>query len=386
MKKKILLVTGNRADYGLLKKLINELKKSKKISLKILATGSHLMKKYGYTLNEISHDKNKVNYKVDLSIKSDTSHDISKAISTGVEKFSKIISKTKPDLAVVLGDRYEIFSFVISANIHGVPIAHLHGGEITQGAIDDSLRHSITKMSDIHFVANKLYMKRVRQLGENPKMIFNVGGLGVDQIRKQELFSREKIEKKKNFSFYKKNLLITYHPETIKNKSYKEKFENILKVLSSLKDSRIIFTSPNSDSGNINIYKKIKMFVKRNKNSIFFHSLGHKMYLSIVNQVDAVIGNSSSGLSEVPFLKKPTIDIGDRQKGRIKVRSIIGCNFEQEKFKKSLKKIYQKNFLRNIKKVVSPYGKGGASRKILLILEKIDLKNIKNKKFIDLKF
>jgi len=386
MKKKILLVTGNRADYGLLKKLINELKKSKKISLKILATGSHLMKKYGYTLNEISHDKNKVNYKVDLSIKSDTSHDISKAISTGVEKFSKIISKTKPDLAVVLGDRYEIFSFVISANIHGVPIAHLHGGEITQGAIDDSLRHSITKMSDIHFVANKLYMKRVRQLGENPKMIFNVGGLGVDQIRKQELFSREKIEKKKNFSFYKKNLLITYHPETIKNKSYKEKFENILKVLSSLKDSRIIFTSPNSDSGNINIYKKIKMFVKRNKNAIFFHSLGHKMYLSIVNQVDAVIGNSSSGLSEVPFLKKPTIDIGDRQKGRIKVRSIIGCNFEQEKFKKSLKKIYQKNFLRNIKKVVSPYGKGGASRKILLILEKIDLKNIKNKKFIDLKF
>ena len=204
MKKKILLVTGNRADYGLLKKLINELKKSKKISLKILATGSHLMKKYGYTLNEISHDKNKVNYKVDLSIKSDTSHDISKAISTGVEKFSKIISKTKPDLAVVLGDRYEIFSFVISANIHGVPIAHLHGGEITQGAIDDSLRHSITKMSDIHFVANKLYMKRVRQLGENPKMIFNVGGLGVDQIRKQELFSREKIEKKKKFFFLKK--------------------------------------------------------------------------------------------------------------------------------------------------------------------------------------
>ncbi len=346
MKKKVLLVTGNRADYGLLKKLIDELRKSKKISLKILATGSHLMKKYGYTLSEIKYDKNEVNYKVDLSIKSDNASDISKAISNGVVKFSKILFESKPDLAIVLGDRYEIFSFVISANVHGVPLAHLHGGEITQGAIDDSFRHSITKMSDIHFVANKLYERRVRQLGENSKMIFNVGGLGVDKINKQKLFSRNKIEKIKKFSFFKKNLLITYHPETIKNKSYKEKFENILNVLSSLKNSRIIFTSPNTDIGNLKIYNKIKKFVKRNKNSIFFHSLGHKMYLSIVNQVDAVIGNSSSGLSEVPFFKKPTINIGDRQKGRIKVDSVIDCNFEQEKFKKCLKKIYQKNFLK----------------------------------------
>ncbi len=384
-KKKILVVTGNRADYGLLKKLINEIKKNRNLSLKILVTGSHLIKKYGYTLNEIRSDKNKVNYKVNLSINSDTPNDISKAISYGIEKFSKILLYDKPDLAIVLGDRYEIFSFVVCANIHGLPIAHLHGGEITKGAIDDSLRHSITKMSDIHFVANKIYGKRVRQLGENPRLIFNVGGLGVDQIHKNELYTKKEIEKVKKFSFYKKNLIITYHPETIKNKFNNENFDNILRFLSNLKKTRIIFTSPNIDIGNLEIYNKIKKFIKKNKNSIFFESLGHKMYLSIVNQVDVVIGNSSSGLSEVPFLKKPTINVGERQKGRIQVHSVVNCNFDQKNLKKSLKKIYNKKFLKNLKSVVSPYGKGGAAKKILKIIKKINLKNIKNKKFIDLK-
>lgn len=384
-KKKLLIVTGNRADYGLLKKLISEIKKNKNLSLKILATGSHLIKKYGYTLNEIKNDKNKVDYKVNLSINSDKPYDISKAISFGIEKFSKNLSYDRPDLAIVLGDRYEIFSFVVSANIHGVPIGHLHGGEITQGAIDDSLRHSITKMSDIHFVANKTYGKRVRQLGENPKMIFNVGGLGVDQIHKKELYTKKEIEKVKKFSFYKKNLIITYHPETIKNKFNKENFENILEFLSDLKKTRIIFTSPNTDLGNLEIYNKIKKFIKKNKNSIFFKSLGHKMYLSIVNQVDVVIGNSSSGLSEVPFLKKPTINIGERQKGRMQAHSVINCNFDHKNLKKCFKKIYDKKFVKNLKNVVSPYGKGGAAKKILRIIKKIDLENIKNKKFIDLK-
>ena len=262
-KKKILVVTGNRADYGLLKKLINEIKKNRNLSLKILVTGSHLIKKYGYTLNEIRSDKNKVNYKVNLSINSDTPNDISKAISYGIEKFSKILLYDKPDLAIVLGDRYEIFSFVVCANIHGLPIAHLHGGEITKGAIDDSLRHSITKMSDIHFVANKIYGKRVRQLGENPRLIFNVGGLGVDQIHKNELYTKKEIEKVKKFSFYKKNLIITYHPETIKNKFNNENFDNILRFLSNLKKTRIIFTSPNIDIGNLEIYNKIKKFIKK---------------------------------------------------------------------------------------------------------------------------
>lgn len=384
-KKKILIVTGNRADYGLLKKLISEIKKNKSLSLKILATGSHLIKKYGYTVNEIKNDKNKIDYKVNLSINSDKPNDISKAISIGIEKFSKILSYDRPDLAIVLGDRYEIFSFVVSANIHGVPIGHLHGGEITQGAIDDSLRHSITKMSDIHFVANKIYGKRVRQLGENPKMIFNVGGLGVDQIHKKELFTKKEIEKIKKFSFYKKNLIITYHPETIKNRFNKENFENILEFLSNLKKTRIIFTSPNTDLGNLKIYSKINKFIKKNKNSIFFKSLGHKMYLSIVNQVDVVIGNSSSGLSEVPFLKKPTINIGDRQKGRMQVHSVINCNFDHKNLKKCLKKIYDKKFVKNLKNVVSPYGKGGAAKKILRIIKKINLEDIKNKKFVDYK-
>lgn len=386
MKKKIFVITGNRADYGLLKKLIFKLKKNKRFNLKVLVTGAHLIKKYGFTVKEIKDDGIKVDYKVDLSIRSDSPYDISKAVSNGVIKFSKILTKEKVDLAIVLGDRYEIFSFVISAAIHGIPIAHLHGGEITQGALDDAMRHSITKMSDLHFVANKIYKKRIIQLGENPEMVFDVGGLGVDEIDKKKLFSKMEIEKIKKFKFYKKNLLITYHPETIKNSLYKEDFGVILKSLLKLKKTRIIFTAPNSDAGNLKIYKKIEFFTKNNSNAVFFKSLGHQMYLSLINQVDAVIGNSSSGLSEVPYFKKPTINIGHRQKGRIIVDSIIDCSFNTKELDYNLKKIYNKHFQSKLKNVVSPYGKGGASKKIMKILENVNLKDIKYKKFKDLKF
>lgn len=386
MKKNIFVVTGSRADYGLLKKLILKLKNNIKFNLKVLATGAHLIKKYGFTIKEIEDDGIKVDYKIDLSIKSDLPHDISKAISNGVIKFSKILAKEKVDLAIVLGDRYEIFSFAISAAIHGIPIAHLHGGEVTQGALDDAMRHSITKMSDLHFVANKIYKKRIIQLGENPERVFNVGGLGVDEIDKKKLFSKIEIEKIKKFKFYKKNLLITYHPETIKNSLYKEDFNIILKSLLKLKKTRIIFTAPNSDTGNLDIYKKINLFTKKNSNSVFFKSLGHQMYLSLINQVDAVIGNSSSGLSEVPYFKKPTINIGHRQKGRITVDSVINCRFNTKELDNKIRKIYSKNFQSKLKKVVSPYGKGGASKKIMKIIENINLKYIKYKKFKDLKF
>ena len=385
MRKKVLIVTGSRAEYGLLKKLMEDLKKNKYFNLQVLATGSHLIKKYGGTANEILDDGFKIKYRVNLLIKSDLPHDISKAISIGTKNFSKILSNNKPDLAIVLGDRYEIFAFVVAANIHGVPIAHIHGGEVTQGAIDDSLRHSITKMSDLHFVANKIYGKRVRQLGENPKFIFNVGGLGVDKIKKKNLYSKKSIEIVKKFNFFEKNLLVTYHPETIKDESSNEDFKILLKVLSKLKRTRIIFTSPNSDVGNLEIYKKIKKFVNKNKNSIFFKSLGHKMYLSIINNVDVVIGNSSSGLSEVPFLKKASINIGSRQKGRIKVHSVVDCAMKVSELNKSIRKIYNKNFIKKLKSVVSPYGSGGASKKIVKIIRNQNLRNIKKKKFFDIK-
>ena len=387
MSLKICIATGGRADYGLLKKLIMMIKKDQFFKLQTIVTGSHLEKKYGYTINEIKIDRIKIDEKIFLNIFSDEPDKISEVVSLGIKKFTNSLKKLKPELLLVLGDRYEIFSLTVAAYILGIPIAHLHGGETTQGAIDEGFRHSITKMSDIHFVANVIYKRRVKQLGENEKYIFNVGGLGVDQINKNSLFSNTEIQKITKIKLRKKNYLITYHPETIKSKNNQN--NNIFPLLNSLKklkNSSLVFTIPNTDSHNKKIYKDIKNFVKKNKNCYLFKSLGHKLYLSLIKNVNCVIGNSSSGLHEVPFFKKPTINIGDRQKGRIKVESVIDVNMNSNEITKALNKINFRSFKKKLKKVSSPYGKGGAGKKIIKKLKKINLANIKNKKFIDLRF
>lgn len=386
MIKKILIVTGSRADYGMLRKLIFEIKKEKKFKTVVLVTGSHFSKKHGNTIQEVIEDNIKNIRKVNLNISGDSSKDISDAFSVGIKQFSKLLNAEKPDLSIILGDRFEIFAFAISSHILGFPLAHLHGGELTSGAIDDAFRHSITKMSDLHFVANKIYGKRVMQLGENPKNIFNVGGLSIDKIANKELFKKNEIEQKLNFKFLKKNLLITYHPETIGKNLNKKNILILLKSLSRLKQTKLLFTIPNIDTGNLEIIRSIKRFALRNKNTIIFESLGHKMYLSLVSHVDGVIGNSSSGLSEVPYLKKGTINIGNRQNGRIRTQSIIDCNFTNEQINKSLKKIYSKEFVKNLKYTISPYGKKGACKKIIDVIRFYDFKNIKLKKFSDIKF
>ncbi len=386
MKLKICVATGGRADYGLLKKLILLIKKDNFFKLQTLVTGSHLEKKYGYTINEIKNDKIRITKKIFLNISSDTPEKISELISIGIKKFTMSIKDLKPDLILVLGDRYEIFSLVTAAHVMGIPIAHLHGGETTEAALDEAFRHSITKMSDLHFVANKIYQKRVRQLGENKKNIFSVGGLSVDQINIKELYTRSEIEKKLRIKLYKNIFLITYHPETLKQNKNNNDILPLLNSLKKLKNKNLIFTIPNSDTYNHKIYNQIKSFVGKHKNSHLFKSLGHKLYLSIINHSDCVIGNSSSGLSEAPYFKKPTINIGDRQKGRIKVKSIIDTEMNSKKISNALKKIEKTDFKKNLKNVISPYGSGGAGKKIIKILKKIDIKNLKSKKFFDLKF
>ena len=383
---KVCIATGGRADYGLLKKLIFLIKKDSHFKLQTVVTGSHLYKKYGYTINEIINDQIKIDKKIFLKISSDTPTKICEAVSIGVRKFSLALNELKPDLLIVLGDRYEIFSLVVSAHIMGIPIAHLHGGETTEAAIDEAFRHSITKMSDIHFVANKIYEKRVIQLGENKKNVFLVGGLGVDQIDNKKLYSQKEVEKILKIKFKRKNILITYHPETIKNKKSANDITPVLKSLKKLKDTNLIFTIPNSDTHNLLIYKKIYAFVKDNKNSFLYKSLGHKLYLSTIRFVDCVIGNSSSGLSEVPIFKKPTINIGDRQKGRVKVKSIIDVKNNSKIISNAIRKIDDPKFINSIKDVISPYGKGGAGKKIIKILKTVNTKNIKLKKFFDLNF
>jgi GDP/UDP-N,N'-diacetylbacillosamine 2-epimerase (hydrolysing) len=385
MKRKICVVTGSRAEYGLLKKLLNLLKNNSKVELQLIVTGSHLSTAFGNTYKEIENDNFKIDKKVEILLESDSNVAISKSMGLANISFSEVYQDLKPDLIFVVGDRYEIFAACAAAMISRIPIAHCHGGEATEGLIDEAIRHSITKMSQIHFAANNIYRNRIIQLGESPKYVFSVGGLGVDSINKTKLLSRKDIEEILKIKLNIKNLLISFHPETLKKNVVKKQINQLLNALSTLRDTTMIFTCPGLDYKNKIIVKKIKIFIKTNSNAYYFPSLGQINYFSILNIVDAIVGNSSSGILEMPTFKKPTINIGDRQLGRLKSTTVIDCKIEKKQIINSLKKIYSKKFKRKIKNSINPYGSYGASVKIVKILKKINLKNIMIKKFYDIK-
>lgn len=385
--KNICFITGSRAEYGLLKRLMFLTKKEKDLKMQLIVSCMHLSGKFGNTFREIKNDGFKINYKADLRIKNSKVDDICKYVGRGVQHFSNAYKKLNPDYIVLLGDRFETFSAATAALIHNIPIIHIHGGELTESLIDDAFRHSITKMSSYHFVANKIYKKRVIQLGEDPKKVFNVGGLGVDNIKNTSLLSKKEIEKKLKIKFLKKNLIVTFHPETLTVKKTQKDIKIILKELSKLKDTCIIFTSSNADTNGDYINFQIKKFVKSKSNSYFFYSLGSKNYYSCLKYVDAVIGNSSSGLAEVPSFNKYTLNLGNRQDGRLKAESVIDSEIDGEKIKENLKIIYKKNLKTKLKKVINPYGNGDASKKIFKIMSKLNSKKDTNKKsFFDIKF
>jgi GDP/UDP-N,N'-diacetylbacillosamine 2-epimerase (hydrolysing) len=379
--KKICVVTGSRADYGLLKYLIKYISVSNKLKLQLLVTGSHLSKKFGNTINFIKTDGFKIECKVNMKIKSDTTKCILKSMSIGINNFAKALNKLKPDALLILGDRYEVFTVATSAMISGIPIIHLHGGESTEGSVDEAMRHSITKMSHLHFVSTEIYKNRVMQLGENPKKIFNVGAMAMDGIKKIKYLKKKQLEKKLKFTFLKKNLLITFHPVTLEYQNTSKQIEVLLNVLSEYKDTGLIFTMPNSDTSNSIIYKRIKNFCSINKNAKYFLSLGHDNYLSTIQYVDAVVGNSSSGIIEVPSFKKGTINIGDRQQGRLKAKSIIDCKINFMSIKNAINFLYSKNFQKSLKNIKNPYDKGEPSKKIINILEKQKFNNLLKKSF-----
>jgi GDP/UDP-N,N'-diacetylbacillosamine 2-epimerase (hydrolysing) len=383
-KKKICVVTGSRAEYGILKNLIFEIKKSKKLKLQLLVTGMHLTAQHGLTYKEIIKDGLKITKKLKISSNSDTSLAISNAISNGIKKFSKTFHSIKPDLVLILGDRFEVFSAAIAAMSERLPIGHIHGGETTEGAIDEAMRHSITKMAHLHFVAAQKYKERVLQLGESSKRIYLVGGMGVDTIKKTKFLKKELLEKKINFTFKKKNIFVNYYPVTLEKNTSKNQIKEIIKALRMFKNEGIIFSMPNADHNSKVIYREISNFVKKNKNVKAFKSLGSLKYLSCLKLVDVILGNSSSGLLEAPTLKIPTLNIGDRQKGRLKAKSVIDCPPKSKKIVYYLNKIlssYKKNKYQNFK---SPYGAPGASKKIVSILEKIDYKKLLKKTFNDI--
>lgn len=383
---KICIFTGTRAEYGLLEPLIEELKKEKDFELQLLITGMHLSPEFGLTYKEINTEGISKIEKVEILLSSDTPVSICKSMGLGMISFSEALERLKPDLFVGLGDRFELFSAVASCQVLGIPVAHIHGGEETVGAIDNAFRHSITKMSYLHFVSTEKYRKRVIQLGEDPKRVFNVGAIGLDNIKRLELLSKEDLEKQLNFKIVSPTLLVTYHPETIENKAEKD-FGEILKALSFIRNLRVIFTKPNADTYGRIIIKMIDDFVEKNpERSCSFVSLGQLKYLSLMKYVDGILGNSSSGIIEAPSFKIGTVNIGERQKGRIKARSVIDCPPNSREIISAIRKILNKKFRDSLKNLKNPYEpKNGemASKKIKEILLGFKIREIK-KNFYDL--
>mgnify|MGYP006416113723 CR=1 FL=1 len=368
-KKKICVVTGTRAEYGLLRWIMDGIDKSDTLDLQVIATGMHLSPEFGLTYKEIEKDGFKIDRKIEMLLSSDTPSAISKSTGLGLIGMADAYKALNPDIVVVLGDRFEIMAASLAALFAAIPIAHIHGGETTEGAFDESIRHSITKMAWWHFVAAVEYEKRVIQLGEDPKRVFNVGGLGVDAIKRNKLLSKKDLINKTGMKFGKKNLLITYHPVTLEKQTSEQNFQILLDVLDDLKDMYLIFTMPNADSDGRIIKKMINDFVNCHPGkAISFTSMGHLNYLSTLQLVDGVVGNSSSGLAEAPTFKIGTINIGDRQKGRLKANSVIDCEPTKKAIKKALDKLYSKNFQRNIDTVKNPYGEGDAIEKIIKLL------------------
>ena len=383
--KTISLVTGSRAEYGLLRNLIKEIKLAPEFELQLIVSGMHLSPEFGLTYLEIEKDGIKINEKVEMLLSSDTPSAISKSTGLGIVGFSDVFKKLNPDLLILLGDRYEILAASIASMFAKIPIAHIHGGEITQGAYDEAIRHSITKMSWWHFVATDEYKKRVIQLGESPDRVYNVGGIGVDAIQKSNLLSKKDLMKRMGINFGKKNLLVTYHPETLGNETAKKDFKSLLDVLSEEKEIDLIFTMPNSDTDGRVIIEMINEFVSNHsERCISFSSMGHLNYISTLQFVDAVIGNSSSGILEAPTFKIGTINIGDRQKGRIKANSIIDCSSDKKAIKDAIKKLYGKQFQHTLNSVINPYGTGSSTEKIIEVLKSIEIPDQLKKDFHDL--
>jgi len=381
-RRKICVVTGTRAEYGLLYWLMKEIESDKELQLQLIVTGMHLSPEFGLTYQEIEKDF-KIDKKIEMLLSSDTSVGISKSMGLAQISFSESYEDLQPDLLIVLGDRYEIFSAVSAAMIARIPVAHLHGGEATEGSIDEPIRHSITKMSQLHFTATKEYKNRVIQLGEHPDRVFNVGGLGIDNINKLNLLSKVDFEKAIKFNLGKKNIIVTFHPVTLENSTAEIQFKELLGSLDGLQDTKIIFTKANSDTDGRVINSMIDNYVYSHDNTIAFISMGQLNYLSALQFVDAVVGNSSSGLLEAPNFKIGTIDIGDRQRGRIKADSVISCPPDKKSINSALKKLYSKKFKNIVKNVKNPYGKGGASKSIVNIIKNCNFNNILKKTFYD---
>lgn len=380
----ICVVTGTRADYGLLQWVMDGIRRDPELRLQVVATGMHLSPEFGMTYREIEADGFAIDRKLEILTGDDTPVGITKAVGRGVIAFADAFAELRPDIVVVLGDRFEILAAATAALIAGLPLAHLHGGEITEGAFDDAIRHAVTKMSHLHFVAAEPYRQRVIQLGEAPERVFLTGGLGVDTIRKTRRLDRAELEAALDFKFGKKNLLVTFHPVTLEKDTAPAQMAELLKALDSLADTSLILTLPNADTGSRVLIRMIEDFTANRPHARAYTSLGQLRYLSCLAEVDGVVGNSSSGLAEAPSFRKGSINIGDRQRGRLKAASVIDCAPDCASIQAALGKLYSSEFQASLADVRNPYGEGGASEQVVDVLKRFDLCGLAKKSFYDL--
>ena len=384
-KRKICVVTGTRAEYGLLYWLMKEIQEDENLELQIIATGAHLSQEFGLTYRTIEQDGFHIDEKVEMLLSSDTPVGITKSMGVELMGFADALNRLKPDIMVLLGDRYEMLIAAEAALIANIPIAHIHGGEITEGAVDDTIRHCITKMSHIHFASNPEHCRRIRQMGENPAHIHEVGIVGIDNIVRMELFSLEELEKELEFHLGDKFFLVTYHPVTVLGYRKQEAIQNLLDALDAFPEHRVLITKANGDAGGREINDRIDAYAASRKERVCARmSLGQKRYLSAMRHAAAVIGNSSSGLLEAPVLKKATVNIGERQKGRHRESSVIDCAEDREDVIAAIQKALSEDFQRELRTVEIPHADGKIAFRMKDILRDVSLDHLFRKRFVDM--
>lgn len=383
--RKICVVTGSRADWGLLSRLTRMIADDPELELQIIATNMHLSPEYGLTYEEILKDGFAIDKKIEMLVASDTATGTVKSMGLEMIGLADAYAELQPDLLVLLGDRYEMLVAASAALPYRIPVAHLYGGEVTEGAYDDAIRHAITKMSHLHFTSTETYRRRIIQMGEAPERVFYVGAMGVENGKRLSLLTKEELQEQLDFDLGDKSFLITFHPVTLENNSAREEIENLLKALEKFPDYKLLFTYPNSDTNGKVIIRAITAFIERHRDrSKAFVSLGKIRYLSALQYVSAVVGNSSSGIIEVPSFRIPTLDIGDRQKGRIAAESILHCGSGEKDIEAGLKKITGPEFQEKAGQVRNPYEKPETTESIFEILKDYPLQQLVKKTFYDL--
>lgn len=381
--RKVAVITGTRAEYGLLKNIMLEINQSKKLKLQLIVTGTHLSEHYGNTLIDIETDGFKIDSKIPILMDENNGQGIAKEMGLFMIQLSQVFSMIQPDILLILGDRYEIFAAATTAMAMNIPIAHISGGEITEGAMDEQIRHAITKMSHIHFPGANIYAENIRKMGEESWRIFNVGEIGIENIKRTNLLTKEELIEELGVLVDEDTLLVTYHPVTLEINDLERQIDNIIDALCKL-NKKMIITYPNADSGGKLIIDKLEALAKLNTNIHLYKNLGNVRFLSVMSLCGAVVGNSSSALIEAPFLKKPVVNIGNRQKGRLMAKNIICCDYESKNIQEAIEKAISEEFKISVKNIDSLYGEGNTSVEIVDVLEKIELGDKLLKKRLEL--